>query len=280
MKRILFLLMVMIVCCSGIASAKETLKPIKVGMLVSDSGTQWFYDHANLSYLTDNKGYDTSNIELTVFNDAASMILALKSGRVEYVMEPLSAASYAINHNDEITANAFIQDHVDVSYSMVVAQDKSLLCKRLNDAILSMKEDGTLSKIVENNVSPYLASKEDPLPEQLPFSDDAPTIRVALTGDLPPMDYVTADGQPAGFNVALLTEISHRTGINFEPVLMHSDAKTTALLTGQVDVVFWADSVQCLTHDVVYEISYNYCLLTEPYYTDTQVFVSLSEAAE
>lgn len=279
MKKILFLLTAMIVCFSSVASAEEAIRPIKVGVLVSDSGTQWFYDHADLSYLTDSKEYDTSNIELIVFNDAASMILALKSGRVEYVMEPLSAASYVLDHNEEITANTLVQDQIDVSYSMVVTQDNHLLCKQLNNAILSMKEDGTLDKIVEHDLTPYITNGEDPLPEKLPSSDKAPTVRVALTGDLPPMDYVTADGQPAGFNVALLTEISYRTGINFEPVLMSSAAKTAALLTGQVDLFFWADSIQCVTHDVEYDLSYNHCLLTEPYYTDRQALISLSETA-
>ena len=49
-------------------------------------------------------------------------------------------------------------------------------------------------------------------PESIPFEtfEGAETIRVAVTGDLPPIDYVAADGKAAGFNTALLAEIAKR----------------------------------------------------------------------
>ena len=46
------------------------------------------------------------------------------------------------------------------------------------------------------------------LPAAFAKFDDADTITVALNGYLPPIDYVDEAGNPAGFNVAVLAEMS------------------------------------------------------------------------
>ena len=70
--------------------------------------------------------------------------------------------------------------------------------------------------------------------------DSAETIKVGVTGDLPPIDYVDEAGIPAGFNTAVLAEISRRTGKNIELVSIDSGARSLALSEGIVDVVFWS----------------------------------------
>ena len=60
-----------------------------------------------------------------------------------------------------------------------------------------------------------------------------------MTGALPPMDYVAADGTPAGFNTAQLAEISQRIGKNIELVVVDSVDRAAALASGTVDAVFW-----------------------------------------
>ena len=45
---------------------------------------------------------------------------------------------------------------------------------------------------------------------------NAPTIKIAVTGDVPPIDYVAPDGKAAGFNVAILAEIGRKMKINIE----------------------------------------------------------------
>ena len=70
--------------------------------------------------------------------------------------------------------------------------------------------------------------------------DNAETIRVGVTGDLPPIDYVDEAGIPAGFNTAVLAEISRRIGKNIELVSIESGARSIALSEGKVDAVFWS----------------------------------------
>ena len=73
----------------------------------------------------------------------------------------------------------------------------------------------------------------------MPLIEGAETIKVAITGLMPPIDYIAPDGTPAGFNTAVLAEISKRIGKNIELVQVNSLGRATALASGTVDVVFW-----------------------------------------
>ena len=57
--------------------------------------------------------------------------------------------------------------------------------------------------------------------------------------DLPPIDYVAADGKAAGFNTALLAEIAKRLKINIKTVYVNTASRTASLSSGRSDVVFW-----------------------------------------
>ena len=107
----------------------------------------------------------------------------------------------------------------------------------INTAITAMKEDGTLANLIKSNISDLAGA--DPAPVALPVIEGAPTLKVAVTGDMPAMDCILADGTPAGFNVALLTELGKRINKNFELVSIEASARGSALSSGQVDVLFW-----------------------------------------
>jgi len=62
-----------------------------------------------------------------------------------------------------------------------------------------------------------------------------------VTGDRPPMDYVSAGGQPLGFNTALIQEIARRLSLNFELVNVTSQARSIALANDICDIVFWME---------------------------------------
>lgn len=72
--------------------------------------------------------------------------------------------------------------------------------------------------------------------------DGAETITVAVTGDMPPIDYIAADGTPAGYNTALLAEIGKRLHVNIKLVNVDTGARVSALTSGRADVVFWFQS--------------------------------------
>ena len=84
-----------------------------------------------------------------------------------------------------------------------------------NEALMSMKTDGTISILQTKYISD--AGLDAPEPVKFEHYDNVnKTIKVAVTGDMPPIDFVAPDGVPAGFNTAVLAEIGKRLKINIE----------------------------------------------------------------
>ena len=178
--------------------------------------------------------------------------MALEKGDVSGLELTQSVAEYVVSRNDKLT----IEVNVDMSkadefdknvikrlsngYSFMMLEDKTDLCDEFNKTIKAMEDDGTLDKLKKTYIDDVIAGK-DPEPVQFEKTDGE-TLKVAVTGCLPPMDYIAPDGTPAGFNTALLAEIGKRTGKNIELVQVDSIGRAAALSSGTVDVAFWTRS--------------------------------------
>ena len=114
----------------------------------------------------------------------------------------------------------------------------TLLQRDLNKAIKKMTDDGTLIKLTKEYITDL---KHGANPPAVPIThiDGADTIKVAVTGDLPPFDMILADGTPAGYSTAVLAEVSKRINKNIELVSVDSNARATILTSKGADVVFW-----------------------------------------
>lgn len=125
------------------------------------------------------------------------------------------------------------------SFSLLLREEDEALRDELNGAILDMQADGTLQKLVDEQIIAVNQGLEIS-PAALPRIEGAPTLRVAVNGTLPPMDYVAPDGAPAGFNTAMLAEIGNRIDRNIKLVQVDSVGRAAALASGVVDAVFWS----------------------------------------
>ena len=164
------------------------------------------------------------------------MIMALKGKQIERFAAPGRVGAYIVKHNDDLK---LIDNNLKpiLGYSMAMQEKSADQIAEINTAITAMREDGTLAKLTKENISDLKGA--DPVPVALPVIDGAPTLRVAVTGDMPAMDCILADGTPAGFNVAFLSELSNRINKNIELVSIESAARGSALSSGQVDALFW-----------------------------------------
>ena len=73
-------------------------------------------------------------------------------------------------------------------------------------------------------VRDYLTGPSAQNPQAVKF-EGAETITVAVTGDMPPLDYTGPDGEPAGFNTAILAEIARRLHVNLRTVTLETAAR-------------------------------------------------------
>jgi len=190
--------------------------------------------------------------KVVYFDNLNEMVLGLQNGTVDMIEVNQSVAKYLVAHNPELEAmqefdmdkeqTVFVMRMMNSKlgsyFSFLTRSDNQALADEFNVAINAMKEDGTLEKLVKEQIDG--AVEGEPEAVEIPEIAGSEKIKVAVTGSLPPMDYVSADGKAAGFNTAVLAEISKRIGKNIEIVVLDSSmARAMALASGVVDVVFW-----------------------------------------
>ena len=177
---------------------------------------------------------------LPKFYDSLKLMqLGIESGEVEAISTYKSVADYLVVNNSkfEITPNEALNKLSD-SFCFAVRKDDTQLKADLDKAIDEMKADGSLDKLINDYITNVDKGQEPPAVE-IPTIDGAQTIKVGVTGDLPPLDLILPDNSPAGFNTAMLAEISKRLGKNIEILQIETGARAAALNSKLIDVVFW-----------------------------------------
>ena len=189
--------------------------------------------------------------EVVYYDTLDAMLMALNAGDIDNMLVYESTGDYIDSpeleamvqftdaddqgHFAEIIKNGIMSN----DFAFMMMDDNTALRDEFNDAITAIREDGTLDELVEEHINKAAADKSITPAVELPSFEDADTIKVAVTGSLPPMDYVGPDGAPAGFSTAVLAEIGKRLGKNIEIVVVDSVGRAAALASGAVDAVFW-----------------------------------------
>ena len=175
-----------------------------------------------------------------VFFDSLSLMqMGIESGKVDVISTYKSVADYLLANNDkfEIVNDKWIEGLAD-NFCFAVRKEDTQLKADLDRVIGDMKADGSLDILISEYINDV--DKKNPPQVKIPKINGAPTLKVGITGDLPPLDLILPDNSPAGFNTALLAKISKRLGKNIEIIQIDSGARAAALSSEQIDVVFWA----------------------------------------
>jgi len=183
------------------------------------------------------EGSITYQWRLTLYDDLTSAILGLERDDVKALCLLKPVADYIAACNEETMRSADYDGGIRTALSMATLDSNTELLEKLNAAIRALDADGTLEALEKEYTTDF--SK---LPEaaELPKIDGAETVRVVVTGDMPPYDYVTTDGKAAGYNVTLLSAIAEKVGLNFELVYANASSRYVQLTSGKADVIFWA----------------------------------------
>lgn len=211
-----------------------------------------------------------------IFFDNMSMLIAgLESGQVDEVSIYRTVAMYLQNTHPDILWDVS-EPIVSDMFCCAMLEENAALQKEFDAAILQISKDGTLSRLVKTYIDETHKGKL-PVVVEMPTFYGEPTIKIGVTGDLPLLDYIRPDGEPAGFNTAVLSEISRIIKKNFVLVEVDSGARAAALNSKHVDVIFWAispksGSVLPKNFDLPDGV-----IVTAPYFSDDIVHVKLSK---
>jgi len=201
--------------------------------------------------------------EIVYYNRGIDVLTAVEAGKVDAYASFQFAADYVLKRRDNVRAipvNAVIEGGV----IMVARSEDSLMKADLDKAIMILKNNGTLASLEEKWIT-NLPAKDEPSGSDIPKKKDAKTIYVGVSGEYPPLDYVAADGRPAGYNVEIFREISKLLKINFEFVSIEPQARFAALSSKKIDLIF--THFQSTNTDYFNEFKNNNWVSTIPYFT-------------
>jgi ABC-type amino acid transport substrate-binding protein len=181
------------------------------------------------------------DIEVVYVDSLTDGLLLLRSGKIAALSMMRYTGSYLTQRNSDLVLYA--NEVTSYSTRMIFSLEKQAQLERVNTAIKSMREDGTLDKLVDQWITNLPVGKE-PAGGSMPKFEGAETLLIGISGDAPPLDYIAADGVPGGFNVAVLSEIGRRAKLNIKMVTINSSARFAALQSGKIDSYLWHSSTQ------------------------------------
>ena len=263
MKRMIAVLLTAMLLLS-LAACGGKDDTVKLGALEME-GEGLFVSEEHEAHRKEEDGVSSdARYERVNYSNLSAALMDLESGKIIELSVTESVANYIAAHNEKIVVSK--KNDAMTNFSMMTLDTNKEVYDILNNAIKEMKADGTLDTLIENELKAYINS--DPEAKDLPKFDGARTIKIGVTGDLPPMDFVAANGKAAGFNIALLTEIANRAQVNFELVQIETGARAIALSSNKVDAVFWTKSMKCTVCGAEGAEEVEGTLVTESYFSD------------
>jgi len=170
------------------------------------------------------------------YDSIMGLMMDLKSGKLDEIILPEKVGRYVIKNNNSFCVAAST-DILASGVSFGFRENNSELMKEISNVLNEMKSDGTLEKFEAQYFTASNGREGKPnRPEKI---KDAPEIKIAVTGDMPPIDMFAGDGNPSGYNTAVLAELGKRLNKNIKFINTDAGGRSAALLSGRADAVFW-----------------------------------------
>ena len=194
------------------------------------------YKDSLLAYVLDGD-FKPEGTSMRFYDSVTLMQLALNKGDIDVFTAPEFVGEYMLRVNPEYILRGFMVGKKAIALAFGFLEEKKELRDSFSKVIKEMEYEGKIGLLARDFITGPAANN----PAKVKFEkfDGAETINVAVTGDMPPLDYVGNDGEPAGFNTAILSEIGRRLHININVVNIETGARAVALKSGRADAVFW-----------------------------------------
>ena len=257
MKKKIFCALILVLFIAGISHTLEK-RILRLGLLSKlNSSEEEFSETWKKTFAPNNEALE---VRIRFYDSLTALQMGLNASEISQIVLPDFAADYIMTQNNAYESTLVLRSH-GMGLAFGFREDSQELRRKFNEALSHLRSNWTLSALE----GMYIASRGNDFPEPVKFAhfDNAPVIRAAVTGDLPPIDLIAPDGQPAGFNTAVLAEIGNYLHVNIELVDIDAGARTAALASGRADVVFWyeVDTSGSVQPDVPDGV-----ILSEPYY--------------
>lgn len=231
-KLTIFILLIVAMVFSA-CGGKKNIEPEIVDDMIDIVGNITAFE--DTSYDVEDR-----NIKRISVQSLASLISGMESGSIDYGQLPSPVANF-ITKKYNMTIHKTYTDSQTFSFG-VPPRNKDLV-EELDHAIKGLESDGVLDRLRKqyiediDNIIDGLESAE------FETFEGAPTITFAVTGDLPPIDYLDDDKNPIGFSTALLSELGKRLKKNIKIIVCDSASRPAVLISRKADVLFWVSNI-------------------------------------
>lgn len=260
-KNFIFALVLILIFASAASS-----EGLKIGILAKAAIDEAAFNHSvkntwKWSALREDHSADD---KFVFYENLNAMLMALKAEDIKEIDVPEIVGEYITEVNPDCEISCVMRCHYDNEFVFGFFRSERgfELQEKFNEAIAFLKMNGKLDEIIEN----YTKDPDIMSSKHVEFEnfDGADTLKIAITGDMPPVDFVSVEGKAAGFNAAILSEIAKRLKVNIELINIDTGARTVTLSSGRSDAVFWymRDNGPRERDDIPEEI-----LISEPYYS-------------
>lgn len=198
--------------------------------------------------------------EVVGYNNLNDQIAALLAGKIDAIPATKTEADYYVKRNSEMKI-VEAKQKIKSDVVMVLRTEDQAIKEDLDKAFAALQENGTLELLKDKWITNLPATGE-PSKVDVAIIDGGKTVYVGVTGAYAPLDYIGADGKPAGYNVALLKEVGKLININFEFVSIEASARYTALESKKIDVIF-----SQIYNEEMSSLFHGKYIMTNPYFT-------------
>ena len=199
-------------------------------------------------------GGDHTTSKARFYDSLSQMQMALSRGDIGEMILPDFVAEYLLKLNPSYTP-CCMSNSGPMSLCFGFMKGSRDLAEKWNYALRSIRNDYTLAGMFQKYVKNFppdesydyiygINRRKQRNQDRIKFErfPNAQTVKVAVTGDLPPVDFVDEAGFPAGYSMAVLAEIGRRLRVNINVIQVEAGSRTAALVSGKADVVFWYEA--------------------------------------
>jgi polar amino acid transport system substrate-binding protein len=196
-------------------------------------------------------------MQVRMYRSAADAAADLNSGTVDAIIVESGLARDIINANDGLK-HAGTGIFEPETYAVAVKKGNKELLGLINVVIDEIKSGDELDRLIKG----FIYTPEDERGDYITGAQtgDEGILRVAVSAELKPFDYVLEDGSPAGFNVEIAKLIAKKVNKTLECIYVDSAMLPRALRSGTVDFAFvrmstWDDELESVEFSNTYYTS-------------------------
>ena len=200
--------------------------------------------------------------QIVYFNTIADMLDALKAGKIDALVRPLSGAVFIRYEDENIT---WLDEHLtdaDVSFAFPKTEEGKALNERFSDFIRKLRANGELDTLREKWFGEDESVKTMIDLSALPATNG--TLRLATTGSQVPFNYVR-DNTIVGFEIELAARFCEENGYALKVEQMNFDGVLASVQSGKCD---FACACLAVTEERKESVDF-----AEPHFADSVVFV-------